>query len=67
MAGMSAMDRLLALEHPLVNLLAITAITIGWSRHKRAADESKFKAISIFYSAGLILLLSRIPWSLWLA
>lgn len=67
MAGMSAMDRLLAVEHPLVNLLAIAAITIGWSRHKKAADEKKFKAISIFYCVGLILLLSRIPWQLWFA
>jgi cytochrome b561 len=60
-------QRLLALEHPLVNLIAITLITIGWSKHKKAADESKFKAISIFYSLGLILLLSRIPWQLWFA
>jgi hypothetical protein len=60
-------QRLLALEHPLVNLIAITLITIGWSKHKKTADESKFKAISIFYSLGLILLLSRIPWQLWFA
>jgi hypothetical protein len=60
-------QRLLALEHPIVNLLAITLITFGWSKHKKAPDESKFKAISIFYSIGLILLLSRIPWQLWFA
>lgn len=65
MGGMSAMDRLLALEHPLINLIAIILITIGWSKHKRAADGSKFKSIAIFYTLGLILLLSRIPWSLW--
>lgn len=65
MGGMSAIDRLLALEHPLVNLIAITLITIGWSKHKRSADETKFKTIAIFYSFGLVLLLSRIPWSLW--
>src|SRR6476661_805776 len=34
MGGMSAMDRLLALEHPAVNLIAIIVITIGWSKHK---------------------------------
>lgn len=67
MGGMSAMDRLLALEHPLINLIAIILITIGWSKHKRAADESKFKSIAIFYTLGLIFLLSRIPWSLWFA
>jgi hypothetical protein len=67
MGGMSAMDRLLALEHPLVNLIAIILITVGWSKHKRSADEGKFKTIAIFYTLGLVLLLSRIPWSLWFA
>ena len=67
MSGMSSIDRLLAVEHPVVNLIAITLITIGWSKHKRAADEKKFKSITIFYSIGLLLLLSRIPWSLWFA
>ena len=67
MGGMSAMDRLLALEHPLINLIAIILITIGWSKHKRTGDEAKFKTIAIFYTLGLILLLTRIPWSLWFA
>lgn len=67
MGGMSAMDRLLALEHPLVNLIAIILITIGWSKHKRASDDTKFKSIAIFYAIGLALLLSRIPWQLWFA
>ena len=67
MGGMSSFERLLALEHPLVNLIAIVLITIGWSKHKRAADASKFKSIAIFYSLGLLLLLSRIPWQNWLA
>src|SRR5690606_29081431 len=34
MSGMSSIDRLLALEHPLVNLIAIILITVGWSKHK---------------------------------
>ncbi|RZJ27847.1 MAG: hypothetical protein EOO48_11020 [Flavobacterium sp.] len=67
MGGMSSMDRLLALEHPAINLIAIILITIGWSRHKRTADEKKFKTISICYGIGLLLLLSRIPWQLWFA
>lgn len=58
--------RLTSLEHPLINILAITLITIGWSKHKKAAtDEAKFKSIAIFYGLGLLLILSRIPWSLW--
>jgi uncharacterized membrane protein len=58
--------RLTSLEHPLINLIAIVLITIGWSKHKKAAtSESKFKGFTIFYGLGLVLILSRIPWSLW--
>lgn len=60
------MLRLTSLEHPLVNIIAITLITIGWSKHKKlTTSESKFKTFSIFYGLGLLLILSRIPWSLW--
>jgi len=58
--------RLTSMEHPLINIIAITLITIGWSKHKKlTTSESKFKTFSIFYSLGLILILSRIPWSMW--
>lgn len=68
MGGMQAYDRLLAVEHPLVNLIAIVLITIGWSTHKRAAQSNvKFKKIALFFSLGLLLLLSRIPWNTWFA
>jgi len=66
MGGMSAYDRLLAVEHPFVNLIAIVLITIGWSSHKKADESKKFKKIAIFYALGLILLLSRIPWQTWI-
>jgi hypothetical protein len=58
--------RLTSLEHPLVNIIAITLITIGWIKHKKAVtNEAKFKSIVVFYGLGLLLILSRIPWSLW--
>ena len=58
--------RLTSLEHPLINIIAITLITIGWVKHKKlATSESKFKTFSIYYSLGLLLILSRIPWNLW--
>jgi hypothetical protein len=58
--------RLTSLEHPLINLIAIALITIGWSKHKKlTTNESKFKTFSIFYGLGLALILSRIPWSMW--
>ena len=60
-------SRLTALEHPLVNIIAIVLITIGWSKHKKATtNEAKFKCIALFYGLGLIFILSRIPWHLWL-
>jgi NADH:ubiquinone oxidoreductase subunit 2 (subunit N) len=60
--------RLTSLEHPLINIIAIVLITIGWSKHKKGADSNaKFKAIALFYTLGLILILSRLPWSSWLA
>lgn len=59
--------RLTSLEHPLVNLIAIILITIGWSTHKKATDSTtKFKKINIFYAIGLLLILSRIPWNNWM-
>jgi hypothetical protein len=59
-------SRLTVVEHPLINIIAITLITIGWSKHKKlTTSESKFKTFSIFYGLGLVLILSRIPWSLW--
>ncbi|WCM41430.1 hypothetical protein MG290_10730 [Flavobacterium sp. CBA20B-1] len=59
--------RLYALEHPLINIIAVVLITIGWSRHKKmTTSKAKFKSIAIMYALGTILILSRIPWSAWL-
>lgn len=58
--------RLTSLEHPLINIIAIILITIGWSKHKNLiTSESKFKTFLIFYGLGLLLILSRLPWNLW--
>ena len=66
MGGLTADSRLLALEHPLINIIAIVLITIGWSKHKKSiTSETKFKTFSIFYGLGLVLILSRIPWKIW--
>ncbi|WHT37650.1 hypothetical protein QNH98_10660 [Myroides sp. mNGS23_01] len=60
--------RLYALEHPLINIIAIVLITIGWSKHKKTTDSNKkFKMFAIFYTIGLVLILSRIPWTAWFA
>lgn len=58
--------RLTWLEHPIINILAIVLITIGWSKHKKATtSKAKFNCIFLFYGLGLLLILSRIPWKLW--
>ena len=59
-------SRLLAIEHPLMMLIAIVLITIGWSKHKKKTeDNAKFKTFAIFYGIALLLVLSRIPWNQW--
>jgi len=59
--------RLLAVEHPLMMIIAIVLITIGWSKHKKkTTDTAKFKMFAIFYGLGLVVILSRIPWNNWL-
>ena len=59
--------RLFAIEHPLVMLLAVILITIGYSKHKKQlTSKAKFKTITIFYLIALVLITSRIPWNHWL-
>lgn len=58
--------RLTSLEHPLINIIGIVLITIGWMKHKKlTTSESKFKTFSIYYGLGLVLILSKIPWGSW--
>lgn len=66
MGGLSSAARLLAVEHPFINIIALVLITVGWSRHKKFMEgKKKFKSIAIFYGLGLVLILSRIPWGQW--
>lgn len=59
--------RLTAVEHPLMNIIAIVLITMGWSKHKKQESQNgKFKKIVVFYTLGLVFILSRIPWSSWM-
>jgi len=58
--------RLTSLEHPLINIIALVLITIGWSKHKKEeSNNGKFKKIAVFYTLGLVLILSRLPWANW--
>ncbi len=58
--------RLYLVEHPLIMIIAVALITIGYSKHKaKLTSKPKFKLLAIFYTIALILMLSRIPWNNW--
>ena len=58
--------RFSSVEHPLMMLIAVVLITIGFSKHKKKEGaKAKFKTIAIFYGIALLLVLSRIPWGTW--
>ena len=56
--------RLYTLEHPLVMIIALVFITMAYSKSKKAiSDALKHNVKRIYYSISLVLILSRIPWS----
>ena len=64
----NSVDRLYLVEHPIINILAIVLITMGYSKHKKKLTSTpKFNTIAVFYGIALILLLSRIPWATWMS
>ena len=59
-------SRLYFLEHPLMMLVAIVLITVGYSRAKKLTVSKKQNGtVLAFYLIALILILSRIPWQVW--
>lgn len=60
--------RLLVVEHPMTMVLAAVLLTIGSAKFKRAKSPSQaWNRTLIFVLAGLVLMLSRIPWNQWMA
>lgn len=57
--------RFFFLEHPFIGLISVALITIGHAKLKRAADAVAVKPIIIFYTLGLLLILSRFPFEYW--
>ncbi len=58
--------RLYLVEHPLMMIIAVILITVGYSKHKKKlTSKPKFKMLAIFYTLALIVILSRIPWNNW--
>ncbi len=59
--------RLYNLEHPLMMIVAIILITIGFSKHKKKeTSKAKFKTLFIFYLLALIFILAMLPWKAWI-
>lgn len=59
--------RLYNLEHPLLMIIAVILITVGYSKHKKKLTSTpKFKILAIFYTLALIAILAIIPWAAWL-
>lgn len=57
------MLRFFAMEHPLMMIIGVVLITIGYVKAKKLDDPKKqLKRIFIFYSIGLLLILMMIPW-----
>lgn len=53
-------------EHPLMMIIGIVLVTIGYSKAKRATEDyAANKTVFILYTIALIVFLSRIPWSTW--
>ncbi|MES2559133.1 MAG: hypothetical protein V4590_05300 [Bacteroidota bacterium] len=59
----NADDRFLVLEHIMTMVIGVAFIQIGRTLSKKATDAmAKHKKSLIFFSIGLLLILSRIPW-----
>jgi hypothetical protein len=56
--------RFFGMEHSTMMLIAIIVITIGSSRAKRKlTDKEKFKTMAIWFTIGLLIILTSIPWA----
>jgi len=56
--------RFFGMEHITVMLSAIVITTVGSAKAKRkTTDRDKFKTMAIWFTIGLLLILSSIPWS----
>jgi len=61
-----SLSRLYILEHPLMMILGVVLVSIGYIKAKKPGDDvRRFKTIILFYTLGLIFMLSRIPWQVW--
>lgn len=56
--------RFFGMEHIVMMLTGIIAITIGSAKAKRKeTDREKYKTMAIWFTVGLLIILSSVPWS----
>lgn len=56
--------RFFGMEHSLMMLIAVYVITVGSIKTKRRqTDREKFKTMAIWYTIGLFIILTSIPWA----
>ena len=56
--------RFFGMEHSLMMIIAIVIITIGSAKAKRKqTDKDKFKTMAIWFTIGLIIIFTSIPWA----
>lgn len=56
--------RFFGMEHIAMMLIGIIVITIGSVKAKRKeTDREKFKTMAIWFTVGLLIILSSVPWS----
>ena len=59
-----AQVRQFLIEHPLLNVLAIGALHVGWIRAGKAADDrGRMVRALVFIAIAVVLVLLSIPWS----
>ncbi|MGY3212756.1 hypothetical protein [Mucilaginibacter sp. HD30] len=56
--------RFFGMEHIFMMLIGIIVITIGSVKaKKKESDKQKYKTMAIWFTVGLLIILSSVPWS----
>ena len=56
--------RFFGMEHSIMMIIAIVMITVGSAKAKRKlTDKEKFKTMAIWFTVGLLIILTSIPWA----
>lgn len=58
----SDLMRFFTLEHPLMMIVSLVLITMGYSRSKKRKGNAARLQILYFYIVGLVVMLAAIPW-----